>query len=141
MHYRTDGSGAVEPLALDVGDRIKFAGDRGWWTVRAATTNFVALTRQAEFERRGVLYYTVIDWRNGVRGPCDLVGQAWGDGSYTEEQCADMLKLFEAAGEPDPPADEDGSWPSRDVLHVSQRNWVPIVITERAEPAEVLAGG
>jgi len=45
----------------------------------------------------------------GVRGPCNLIGQGWGDGSYTEAECAQMLAEFEAGK-----------------LEVSQRNWVPI---------------
>jgi hypothetical protein len=40
--------------------------------------------------------YTVLDWRNGVRGPCNLSGQGWGDGTYTEAECAAMLAGFES---------------------------------------------
>jgi hypothetical protein len=126
MHYRTDGSNAVEPRPLAVGEKVKLAGDRRWWTVRAVTEHFAALTRQAEFHPGGTNCYTVLDWRNGVRGPCDLIGQGWGDGSYSESECAEMLALFDAADEPDPPARADGTWPARQVLHVSHRNWVPI---------------
>ena len=124
MRYSTDGSGAVLPRPLVVGERIRFADDRRWWTVKAVTEHFAALTRQAEFQPSGVLCYTVLDWRNGVRGPCDLIGQGYGDGSYSEKQCAQMLALFEAADEPFEPG------PSRLVLHVSQRNWVPIEFAE-----------
>ncbi len=109
MRYRRDGSGAVEQVPLAVGQRLKLAGDRRWWTVQAVTAHFAALTRQAEFHRAGVRCYTVLDWRNGVRGPCGLIGQGWGDGSYSEVECAAMLAEFEA-GE----------------LEVSQRNWVHI---------------
>jgi hypothetical protein len=109
MHYRTDGSGAIEPRPFQVGERVKLAGDRRWWTVKAVTEHFTALTRQAEFRRAAVLCYTVLDWRNGVRGPCNLIGQSWGDGSYSEAECAEMLAEFEAGD-----------------LEVSQRNWVPI---------------
>lgn len=130
MYYRTDGSSAVTPITFSVGDRVKFAGDRRWWTVKAVTPNFAAFTRQAEFEPAGTLQYTVVDWRNGVRGPCDLIGQAYGDGSYSEAECAEMLARFEAADEPYGEPDKDGFLPSRDVLHVSQRNWVPIEFTE-----------
>jgi hypothetical protein len=111
-YYRADGSGAVAPRPLETGDRLKFDGDHRWWTVRAVTPNFAALTRQAEFKRAGIRCYTVLDWRNGVRGPCNLIGQGYGDGSYSEAECADMLRRFE----------------SRD-LEVSQRNWVRIDIT------------
>jgi hypothetical protein len=129
MRYQTDGSTAVLPRPLVVGERLKFAGDRLWWTVRAVTEHFAALTRHAEFHPTGTNCYTVLDWRNGVRGPCDLVGQGWGDGSYSEVECAEMLAQFEAADEPFEPG------PVRAVLHVSQRNWVPI------EFAETLAAG
>jgi len=43
--YRTDGSGAVLARPLVVGERLKFDGDRLWWTVRAVTEHFAALTR------------------------------------------------------------------------------------------------
>ena len=109
MRYWADGSGAVPRRALVVGDRLKFRGDRRWWTVKAVTENFAALTRQVSFRPAGTLYYTVLDWRNGVRGPCDLIGQGWGDGSYTEAECVAMLAEFESGD-----------------LSVSQRNWVSI---------------
>jgi len=110
--YRRDGSGAVPPRPLIVGERVKLAGDWRWWTVRAVSENFVALTRQADFQPAGTRCYAVLDWRNGVRGPCDLIGQGYGDGSYSETECTEMLAKFEA-GE----------------LNVSQRNWVAIEIT------------
>jgi hypothetical protein len=109
MRYRCDGLGAVTPRLLTVGQRVKLAGDRRWWTVRAVTEHFAALTRQVEFKPAGMNCYTVLDWRNGVRGPCNLSGQAWGDGTYSEGQCAAMLAEFEAGD-----------------LEVSQRNWVAI---------------
>jgi hypothetical protein len=113
MHYSTSNPGPAEPRPLVVGERVKLDTDRRWWTVKAVTDNFAALTRQAEFHPRGILCYTVLDWRNGVRGPCNLLGQGWGDGSYSEEQCATMLAEFEAGQ-----------------LEVSQRNWVPIQFGE-----------
>lgn len=104
-----DGSAAVEQRPMNVGDRFNLDGDRRWRTVKAVTDHFAALTRQAEFHPAGTLCYTVLDWRNGVRGPCDLIGQGWGDGAYTEAQCAAMLAEFETGR-----------------LEVSQRNWAPI---------------
>jgi hypothetical protein len=110
----------VQPAPLTVGQQILLAGDPHPWTVKATTENFAALTRQMtvqermEFdtlfgERRDEVLYTVLDWRNGVRGPCNLSGQGYGDGDYTEAECAQMLAEFEA-GE----------------LEVSHRNQVPI---------------
>lgn len=118
MRYRLDGSNAVPPLPLQVGQKVKLDIDRRWWTVRAVTENFAALTRQAEFRPAGTNYYTVLDWRNGVRGPCNLIGQAFGDGSYSEDQCAEMLDRFEGGD-----------------LEVSQRNWVPLRV-ERVASVE-----
>jgi hypothetical protein len=128
MRYYANNPPPVTPFPLSVGDRVKFVGDRRWWTVKAVTDNFAALTRQAEFERAGTLCYTVVDWRNGVRGACDLLGQGWGDGSYTEAECAEMLAAFEV-----PPWDPDNLDPNQVYHHrleVSQRNWVPIEFAE-----------
>ncbi len=125
MHYFKDNPPAVEPILLSVADKLKFAGDRRWWMVKAVSRHFAALTRQAEFERAGTLCYTVVDWRNGVRGPCDLIGQGYGDGSYSEAECERMLAQFEAP-------DEQAGDPDNYVmpLHVSQRNWLPIEIRD-----------
>ncbi len=112
-HYYTDGRNAVLPRPLVVGERLKFAGFRYWWTVRAVTGHFAALTAHAEFHPTGTRCYTVIDWRNGIRGACNLIGQGWGDGTYTEEECAAMLAEFEAGG-----------------LEISHRNWVPLEFAE-----------
>ncbi len=107
---------AVTPRPLKVGDRVKFIGDRRWWTVRAVSEHFAALVRQVEFRPAGTLYYTVLDWRNGVRGPCNLSGQGYGDGSYSEAECARLLAEFEAGD-----------------LEVSHRNNVAIKFAD--EPA------
>lgn len=112
--YPSDGRNARTPRLLVPGDKVKFHGDRLWWTVKAVTEHFAALTRQAQFRQRGTLCYTVIDWRTGVRGACDLVGQGWGNGTYTEQECADMLDAFENERMP------------FGRLEVSQRNWVPL---------------
>ena len=120
-YYRTDGRDAVERLPLQPGDRVKLAPDgRLWWTVQAVSEHFAACVRQAPFEPRGVLQYTVLDWRNGVRGPCNLIGQGYGDGSYSPEECDRMLADFEH-----PRGDDD--WPP---LEVSQRNWVRLRVLD-----------
>lgn len=131
----------VTPIALEVGNKVKLAGDNRWWTVQAVSENFVACVRQAEFEPKGVYRYTVLDWRNGVRGPCDLIGQGFGDGSYSQEQCAEMLTGFEYDYKKDPDyieaqrAFDAGeadkvTWPSKLHLNVSQRNWVRLSIVD-----------
>lgn len=107
--YRADGSGAVPVRPLELGERVKFHGDRRWWTVQALSPNYAVLVRQVAFQPAGTLCYTVLDWRNGVRGACNLIGQGYGDGSYSRAQCTQMLARFEARQ-----------------LDVSQRNWVRI---------------
>src|SRR5690554_2932986 len=71
----------MERNKLAPGDRVKFGtpdkDTRRWWNVRAADDRFVVLTRQAEFQKRGTLLYTIIDWDRGVRGPCNRIGQGW----------------------------------------------------------------
>ena len=132
-HYHVE---PVEPVPLEVGNMVKLGTNtRLWWRVAAVSENFVAFTHQAPFEPKGTLQYTVADWRNGVRGPCDLIGQGWGDGSYSDEACAQMLVEFEYDPEKDPVrlaalASGETSWPSPAELHVSSRNWVRLVIGE-----------
>jgi hypothetical protein len=96
------------------GQRLKLDTDRRWWTVRAVSPHFTAVTRQADFRKSGTLFYSVLDWRNGVRGPCNLVFGWYGD--LDEPGCAQMLAGFEA-----------------DDLHVSQRNWAPIDVARVEE--------
>lgn len=128
----------VAPLPLTLGQQLHLAGDPHPWTVRAVSEHFAALTRpvteadrtkhREEYEADhweddvdqyeeldGETFYTVLDWRNGVRGPCNLIGQAYGEGDYTEVECAAMLAKFES-GE----------------LEVSHRNRVRIEFAEVA---------
>lgn len=73
-------TGRVE---LAVGQQVKFSYPRSerraWWTVRAVSADgrWAVLTRQAPFQPKGKVVYTIIDWERGVRGPCDLLGQGW----------------------------------------------------------------
>lgn len=74
--------GGVPLAAIDlaVGTRVKLLHGndiRRWWTVRACDDRFTILTRQADFESAGTSVYTIIDWKRGVRGPCNLIGQGW----------------------------------------------------------------
>lgn len=87
-------------IPLEIGAQVTLAGDPHPWTVRATTKHFTALTRN-RFDSMGEVFdfeplYTVLDWRNGVRGPCNLVGQGWGDGTYTQAECSALLAEFEA---------------------------------------------
>lgn len=124
--YYADGRHAVDQVDLRPGDRVKLYPDgRRWWTVQAVSRNFAACVRQVPFQARGVLEYTVLDWRNGVRGPCNMVGQGFGDGTYSVEQCERMLVEFERSW-------TDDVYP----LEVSQRNWVRLEVHDRRPVAE-----
>lgn len=113
LQFRLPRQRTVEPIALAVGQRVRLDGKRHRWTVQAVSEHFAALVQQVPFTPKGTLQYTVIDWRNGVRGPCNLVGQGYGDGSYSREECARMLIEFEFAPDADP-------------LEVSHRNRIPL---------------
>jgi len=114
----------IEKIDLHVGDRVLLR-QRTRWTVAAVTKHFAALVQQAPFRSKGTMQYTVIDWRNGIRGPCNLIGQGYGDGSYSPEQCSRMLSEFE-----DMRLVGEYLWPE---LEVSHRNRVPLDI-RKVEP-------
>lgn len=123
-------------LELEPGDVIGLDHDRASWTVQAVSEHYVACVRPMTDAERddpddpdgdmddmdpSTVVYTVLDWRNGVRGPCNLIGQGWGDGTYSAAECAEMLDAFERG--PVSLADEDDRG---EPLRVSQRNWVPL---------------
>jgi hypothetical protein len=128
--------GATEATELSVRDKVRLGHgglDRWWWTVQAVSDNFAACVHQAPFQPAGTVWYTVLDWRNGVRGPCNLIGQSWGDGSYSPQECAEMLALFEAHDLVDaklralPPGQ---SLEYELTLEVSYRNRVPLQVLD-----------
>ncbi|QAU06985.1 hypothetical protein SEA_APHELION_120 [Gordonia phage Aphelion] len=92
-----------------VGDQIRFAPSRGdgrrWWIVRALNDRYMVATRQAAFEPKGVLVYTVVDlvgWRytyNGagpgmVRSSLNTLGGGWEVGP-DGEGCQDIITALE----------------------------------------------
>jgi hypothetical protein len=117
----------MQPRPLRTGEPVMLAGYQNPWTVKATSEHFAVLTRPATDTDRaaflaaqqenawgreelpGDVFYTVLDWRNGVRGPCNLAGRSYGSGDYTAAECAAMLAEFEAGD-----------------LEVSHRDGVPI---------------
>lgn len=104
-----------------VGARLKLAhGDnpRLWWTVMAAGDNgrFAVVTAAAPFHPKGTRMYSILDFDRGWRGPCDLIGNGYGDGSYDTANCQALLSELES-GE----------------LEISRRNRVPLLITQEGE--------
>lgn len=84
-------TGSVDYDAIRVGDKIRFDpnGGRRWWTVRDRDERFIVATTQAPFQRKGELWYTVVDltgWQdkryngagNGiVRSSLNTLGGGW----------------------------------------------------------------
>ncbi|WP_368679930.1 hypothetical protein R1X32_00825 (plasmid) [Rhodococcus opacus] len=103
------------PIPLDVGGRIRFGLEpRRPYTVRARSEHFVVCTRHRDFATTGEFVYTVIDWRNGIRGPINVIGGS-ADVS-TDERCRELLADLEA-----------GRW------EISHRNRVQLDIFDRDE--------
>ncbi|PBC35158.1 hypothetical protein CJ179_48755 [Rhodococcus sp. ACS1] len=103
------------PIPLDPGARIRFGIEpHRPYTVRAISEHFVICTRKRDFATKGDFVYTVIDWRNGIRGPINVIGHSC-DVS-TDEQCRDLLHDLEA-----------GRW------EISHRNRVQLDILDRGE--------
>lgn len=90
----------VVQLPLVVGQQLTFAGDPHPWTVKAVSEHFAAAVRN-HFDSLGEVFdrpalYTVLDWRNGIRGTFAPPGR--GCGTYTEGglEFSRMLAEFEA---------------------------------------------
>lgn len=84
-----------------VGSRVKLTRDgRRWWDVRAADDRFAILTRQADFRPKGEVCYTILDAVEGIRGPCDLIGQSWHE-TMPDESCAELLTELQMSAKVD----------------------------------------
>lgn len=84
---------------LKPGDRIrlgKHGNPKQWWHVRAADERYAVCTHQADFQPKGTLKYCVIDTERNVRGPINLIGHGYGDGTYSDKQCTSMLAELQA---------------------------------------------
>lgn len=81
-------------VAIPVGARVRLGrvgNRRQWWRVRAADDRYAVLTHQADFRPKGRLKYCVIDQDRQVRGPINLVGHGYGDGTFSDQECAALL--------------------------------------------------
>ncbi len=69
---------------LKPGDKVRTRKDgKAWWTVQVAGSRYAILTRQAPFRTKGEYLYTIVDAKEGVRGPCNLIGNGWDVSEYT----------------------------------------------------------
>lgn len=97
---------------LKPGQQVQFADSfdhRYWWDVQAGNERYTILTHQARFKPAGELIYTIIDREQGVRGPCNLVGQG-----YDVKSPGGVDRLLAELGE--------------GTVDMSQRNRVPVNI-------------
>lgn len=104
-------------MNYQAGDKIKFAEEKQRYTVQAAGARYLVCTKP--FNPRRTVLYTVVDLKERVRGPENLV---FGFGAETREQCERMLDRLEGAGM------VDGKWHTE----VSRRNRVKLVVEEAA---------
>ncbi|AWK76307.1 hypothetical protein CBI38_33180 (plasmid) [Rhodococcus oxybenzonivorans] len=109
-----DATGSpTTPIPLDAGGRIRFGLEhRRPYTVRARSEHFVVCTRPRDFATTGEFVYTVIDRRNGIRGPINVI-ELQVDVS-TAGRCRDLVENLEA-----------GRW------EINHRNRVQLDILDR----------
>lgn len=74
-----------------VGDKLWFREERLGYTVQAADGRFLVCNKP--FNARKTFLYCVVDMREQVRGPEDLI---FGFGAETKKQCQEMLKRFQS---------------------------------------------
>lgn len=74
-----------------VGDRLKFAGEGGWYTVQAVSVSgrWVVATRPAF----GTVLYSMIDTERGLRGVDNSLGNSLG--YETREACERAVSAFD----------------------------------------------
>lgn len=74
---------------------LELATDPGMpWTVRCCSKRYAILTRTVGMGQATHDLYTVIDWRNGLAGPCTLTGGRWRDGTYDPADCQLLLAVL-----------------------------------------------
>jgi len=76
---------------VQVGSKIRFSGERQSYTVQARGRRYAVCTKP--FNARKTVLYTVLDFREHIRGTENLI---FGMGAETREQCEAMLLRLEA---------------------------------------------
>lgn len=78
-----------------VGDKIKFAEDKQRYTIQACDERFLICTKP--FNPKKTVLYTIVDLKENIRGPDNLV---FCMGYETREDCEENLKRLQE-GAPD----------------------------------------
>jgi len=71
---------------LSNGDKVKFSEEKQRYTVMASNNRFAICTKPFNIKR--TVLYTIIDWKQNIRGTENLV---FGVGAETKEDCESML--------------------------------------------------
>lgn len=90
-------------MLLNVGDKVKFCSESLRYTVQAADERYAICTKP--FNPKRTVLYSIIDFKENVRGPENLV---FSFGAETREQCEEMLARLTAPCEHLEPR-EDGA--------------------------------
>lgn len=89
-----------------IGDRIRFAEERQYYTVRAWSPNWLICTRS--FKLRDTVLYSIVSFEQQIRGPGDKIF----NGPYeTDDQITDRMHEIMSGR-----------------LKVSRRHGIPLVI-------------
>jgi len=88
---------------VPVGTRIYFAEEKQPYRVKARSKRFLVCTKP--FNLAKTVIYTIVDLKEGVRGPENLV---FGMGAETDEQCREMVDRLE--GREKPMTKKDLAW-------------------------------
>jgi hypothetical protein len=78
-------------MLLKVGSKVKFASEKRPYTVQASSERYAVCTKP--FNPQHTVLYTVIDFKDNVRGTENLI---FGMGAETRELCEEMLKRLTA---------------------------------------------
>lgn len=79
MRMRTNRQPAGR-VALNPGDRIKFAGEKQRYTVRAVSSDGRWAICTKPFNLQHTVLYTIVDFDSGVRGPDNYGGLGYESG-------------------------------------------------------------
>lgn len=111
---------------LPVGTKVKFVSEKRPYTVQASDERYAICTKPFNIYR--TVLYTIIDFKEQIRGPENLV---FGFGAETREQCEEMLARLTA------PCDHEGEGILCDCRsQVTHRNRISLDIEATFPPAK-----
>lgn len=125
-------------MKIPVGSKVKFAEEKQRYTVQASDDRFAVCTRP--FNLWKTVLYSIIDFKEGVRGPENLV---FGMGAETQEQCEDMIERLNGRHEKSylkalseaTPEEKVNCWIEPTTTEVSHRNRIPLDIEKVVYPS------